>query len=176
MKNEVLDILILGLLVVLFASIYRKRATARLRCWVAGWILVLLHFAALLIPAVSGWGQELVDSVSLSALFLSGLCFLFSAPAIFETAREQGSGRGWRRFSGALLYQLRGLRWRLRVAAVYRRDVGRLRAGIVLAWKLCRGRSRVWAVITLAFSPGEIWTVAAVVASCPGSRHFGSSF
>ena len=46
MKNEVLDILILGLLVVLFASIYRKRATARLRCWVAGWILVLLHFAA----------------------------------------------------------------------------------------------------------------------------------
>ncbi|MEA2540819.1 MAG: hypothetical protein QOH35_2185, partial [Acidobacteriaceae bacterium] len=34
MKNEVLDILILGLLVVLFASIYRKRASARLRYWV----------------------------------------------------------------------------------------------------------------------------------------------
>jgi hypothetical protein len=49
MKNEVLDILILGLLVVLFASIYRKRASARLRCWVIGWILVLLHFAALLV-------------------------------------------------------------------------------------------------------------------------------
>ena len=46
MKNEVLDILILGLLVVLFASIYRKRASARLRYWVIGWILVLLHFAA----------------------------------------------------------------------------------------------------------------------------------
>ena len=77
MKNEVLDILILGLLVVLFASIYRKRATARLRCWVAGWILVLLHFAALLIPAGSGWGQGLVDSLSVSALLLSGVCFLF---------------------------------------------------------------------------------------------------
>ena len=43
MKNEVLDILILGLLVVLFASIYRKRATSRVRCWLAGWILVLLR-------------------------------------------------------------------------------------------------------------------------------------
>ena len=49
MKNEVLDILILGLLVVIFASIYRKRATARLRCWVTGWNLVLLHFAVLMI-------------------------------------------------------------------------------------------------------------------------------
>ena len=40
-------------------------------------------------------------------------------------------------------------------------------AGIVLAWKLCRGRSRVWAVITLAFSLGEIWTVVAVVHHAP---------
>src|ERR1700728_1048911 len=79
MKNEMLDILIIGLLVVLFASIYRKRASARLRCWVAGWILVLLHFAALLIPAVSGWRQELADCLSVSALLLSGVCFLFSA-------------------------------------------------------------------------------------------------
>ena len=84
MKNEVLDILILGLLVVLFASIYRKRATARLRCWVIGWILVLLHFAALLIPAVSDRAQALVDSLSISALLLSGLCFLFSASAIYK--------------------------------------------------------------------------------------------
>ena len=86
MKNEVLDILILGLLVVLFASIYRKRATARLRCWVIGWILVLLHFAALLVPATPVQGQELVDSLSISALLLSGLCFLFSASAIFRVS------------------------------------------------------------------------------------------
>jgi len=67
MKNEVLDILILGLLVVLFASIYRKRASARLRYWVISWILVLLHFAALLVPATSVHAQELVDSLSISA-------------------------------------------------------------------------------------------------------------
>ena len=59
MKNEVLDILILGLLVVLFASIYRKRASARLRYWVIAWILVLLHFAALLVPGDYGaWDKN----------------------------------------------------------------------------------------------------------------------
>src|SRR5271156_4714407 len=89
MKNEVLDILILGLLVVLFASIYRKRATSRVRCWLAGWILVLLHFAVLLFPVLSSRGQELVDSLSISALVLSGLCFLFSASAISESARAR---------------------------------------------------------------------------------------
>ena len=93
MKNEVLDILILGLLVVLFASIYRKRATARLRYWVIGWILVLLHFAALLLPAASARAQELVDSLSISALLLSGLCFLFSASVIFRVPVGQHSGR-----------------------------------------------------------------------------------
>ena len=84
MKSEVLDILILGLLVVLFASIYRKRASARLRCWVIGWILVLLHFAALLVSAKSEAAQALADCLSLSALLLSGLCFLFSASVILE--------------------------------------------------------------------------------------------
>jgi diguanylate cyclase (GGDEF)-like protein/PAS domain S-box-containing protein len=166
MKNEVLDILIIGLLVVLFASIYRKRATARLRCWVAGWILVLVHFAALLVPAVSGWGQELVDSLSLSALLLSGVCFLFSAPVILET------------FAGNVLAALGvGIpalfyinyvifggahQWPLYAAATLTTTTG-----IVLPWKLCRGRSRVWAVITLAFSLGGIWTVIALAHHAP---------
>ena len=82
MKNEVLDILILGLLVVLFASIHRKRATLRLRCWVLAWVLVLAHFTALLLPV----RQTLVDSLSLSTLLLlSGVCFLLSASAVLET-------------------------------------------------------------------------------------------
>jgi diguanylate cyclase (GGDEF)-like protein/PAS domain S-box-containing protein len=166
MKNEVLDILILGLLVVLFASIYRKRATTRLRCWVAAWILVLLHFAALLIPAVSGWGQELVDSLSVSALLLSGVCFLFSAPVILDT------------FAGSVLAALGvGLpalfyinyvvfggahQWPLYAAAAVTTA-----SGIVLPWRFCRGRSRVWAVITLAFSLGGLWTAVSLAHHAP---------
>jgi diguanylate cyclase (GGDEF)-like protein/PAS domain S-box-containing protein len=166
MKNEVLDILILGLLVVLFASIYRKRATARLRCWVAGWLLVLLHFAVLLIPAVSGWGQELVSSLSVSALFLSGLCFLFSTPVIL------GSFPG--RVLAALGFGLPALfyinyivfdgahAWPLYAAAAVTTA-----SGIALAWKLCRGRSRVWAVITLAFVAGGFWSVVSQAHHAP---------
>ncbi len=166
MKNEVLDILIIGLLVVLFASIYRKRASARLRCWVAGWNLVLLHFAALLIPAVSGWRQELADSLSVSALLLSGVCFLFSAQVIL------GSFAG--RLLAALGFGLPALfyinyvvfggaqQWPLYAAAAMTTA-----SGIVLAWRLCRGRSRVWAAITLAFSAGGIWTVVCLVRHAP---------
>jgi len=142
MKNEVLDILILGLLVVLFASIYRKRASARLRYWVIAWILVLLHFAALLVPATSVQGQELVDSLSISALLLSGLCFLFSASAIFQSPAGSalaGLGIGvpglfytnYLIFGGAHL-------WPLYLAAAACSS-----AGVLLAWKLCRGRSGV---------------------------------
>ncbi len=166
MKNEVLDILILGLLVVLFASIYRKRATARLRCWVAGWVLVLLHFAALLIPAGSGRGQDLVDSLSVSALLLSGVCFLFSASVIRETFAGRvliAMGVGFPAvfytnyviFGGAH-------QWPLYAAATVVTA-----SGIVLAWRFCRGRSRVWAVINLAFSVGGIWTLVALVNHAP---------
>ena len=41
-----LDILILGLLVLLFGSIYLTRPTPRLRYWIIGWLFVLAHFAS----------------------------------------------------------------------------------------------------------------------------------
>jgi diguanylate cyclase (GGDEF)-like protein/PAS domain S-box-containing protein len=166
MKNEVLDILILGLLVVLFASIYHKRATARLRCWVLAWILVLLHFAALLVPATSGWTQDLVNSLSISALVLSGLCFLFSAPVISEEA----AGRALVAFGiglPALFYANYLVFDGPRQWPLYAATTVSTVAGIVLAWRLCRGRSRVVAVIILAFSVGEIWTVLALAHHAP---------
>jgi diguanylate cyclase (GGDEF)-like protein/PAS domain S-box-containing protein len=166
MKNEVLDILILGLLVVLFASIYRKRATARLRCWVIAWVLVLFHFFALLLPATSPRGQELVDCLSISALLLSGLCFLFSASAIFESPLGSaltafGIGIPALFYTNYLIFD--GVhQWPLYAAATVTAV-----AGVVLAWRLCRGRSRVWAVMTLAFSGGGIWTLVSIVHQQP---------
>ena len=175
MKNEVLDILILGLLVVLFASIYRKRASARLRYWVIAWLLVLLHFAALLVPATSVHGQELVDSMSISALLLSGLCFLFSASAIFQSPAGSalaGLGIGvpalfytnYLIFGGAHLWPL------------YLSAAACSSAGVLLAWKLCRGRSRVWAVITLAFTAGGLWTAVSRRPPPAGLRDFRTPF
>jgi diguanylate cyclase (GGDEF)-like protein/PAS domain S-box-containing protein len=161
MKNEVIDILILGLLVVLFASIYRKRATQRVRSWVIGWLFVLLHFAVLLVPAVSSWGQKFVDSLSISALILSGLCFLLSASAISVTV--------WFSVLAAFCIGLPALfytnyvvfgasrQWPLYAAAT-----AFAAAGMVLAWSLWRQSIRVWAAITLTFAAGGIWTVSAI--------------
>jgi diguanylate cyclase (GGDEF)-like protein/PAS domain S-box-containing protein len=161
MKNEVLDILILGLLVVLFASIYRKRATSRVRCWLAGWILVLLHFAVLLFPAVSSWAQELVDSLSISALILSGLCFLFSASAISESAPCSGLtafGVGLPAIFYTNYVIFHGShQWPQFVAAVTIAA-----SGMVLAWRLDRGRRRVGAAIALAFSVSGICTILSI--------------
>jgi diguanylate cyclase (GGDEF)-like protein/PAS domain S-box-containing protein len=161
MKNEVLDILILGLLVVLFASIYRKRATSRVRCWLAGWILVLLHFTVLLFPAVSSWAQELVDSLSISALILSGLCFLFSASAISESAPDgilTACGIGL----PAIFYTNYVIFHGSHPWPQYAAAATIAASGMVLGWRLCRGRSRVWAAITLAFSVSGICTVFSI--------------
>jgi diguanylate cyclase (GGDEF)-like protein/PAS domain S-box-containing protein len=164
MKSEVLDILILGLLVVLFASIYRKRASARLRCWVIGWILVLLHFAALLVSAKSESAQALSDCLSVSALLLSGLCFLFSASVILESGLGSalvafGIGIPALFYTNYLIFGGTHT-WPLFLAAILSSA-----AGVVVAWKLCRLRSRVWAVITVAFTGGGLWTLIAL------SRH-----
>jgi diguanylate cyclase (GGDEF)-like protein/PAS domain S-box-containing protein len=164
MKNEVLYILILGLLVVLFASIYRKRSSVRLRCWIAGWILVLLHFAALLIP--DGWGLRLTDCLSISALFLSGVCFLLSAPVI----RESALGRKLAAFGVALpgLFYINYVIFSgLHQWPLYAASTATAAAGILLGWRFCRGRSRVWAVLTLAFAAGELWTVVALAHHAP---------
>ncbi len=161
MKNEVLDILILGLLAVLFASIYRKRATARLRCWVAGWHLVLLHFAVLILPAASHWQRTLFDCMGISALLLSGLCFLFSASAIAENASARrlatcgiglpaiffvnyvvfGGSRQWPLYVSILAVSL---------------------SGIVLGCTLDRGGNKIRTAISLSFLAGGLWAAYSV--------------
>ena len=161
MKNEVIDILILGLLVVLFASIYRKRATARVRSWVVGWLFVLLHFAVLLVPAVSSWGQTLVDSLSISALILSGLCFLLSASAISVTLWFSVLAAFCIGFP-ALFYTNYVVFGGSRQWPLYAAATAFAAAGVVLACSLWRQSIRVWAAITLTFLAGGICTAAAI--------------
>jgi PAS domain S-box-containing protein len=85
--NRFLDLLILGSLVLLFASIYRKRPTPRVRFWLIAWSLVLLHFAAMVVHPRSVAMQGAVDIVILSSLVVCGICFILSAPRIYEAPR-----------------------------------------------------------------------------------------
>jgi len=79
MQSTLLDILILGLLVLLFGSIYRTRRTLRLKYWIAGWFFILAHFALFLLNPVTGFGGNLNAALGVSALLLGGVCFLLAS-------------------------------------------------------------------------------------------------
>jgi diguanylate cyclase (GGDEF)-like protein/PAS domain S-box-containing protein len=162
MRSEVLDILILGLLVVLFASIYRKRATSRVRCWVIAWVLVLAHFTALLLPA----RETIVDGLSISTLLLAGLCFLLSPSVVFNAPVGRALAALGIGIPGLFYvnYDVFGAshRWPLYLTAVASSV-----AGIVLAWTLCRERTRVCSVITFAFLAGGVWSVVSLAYGQP---------
>lgn len=79
MQDTLLDILILGLLVLLFGSVYRTRRTPRLRYWIAGWLFILAHFALLLPNPVSSLWSNLTGALGITALILGGVCFLLAS-------------------------------------------------------------------------------------------------
>ena len=79
MQSTLLDILILGLLVLLFGSIYRTQRTLRLKYWIAGWLFILLHFALLLPNPVSDFWAKTNASLYVAALMLGGVCFLLAS-------------------------------------------------------------------------------------------------
>ncbi|MFT4112080.1 putative bifunctional diguanylate cyclase/phosphodiesterase [Silvibacterium sp.] len=78
MPNAFLDILIVGLLVLVFGSIHRTRATVRLRYWIIGWFLILVHFAVLLANPSKDFWLAAVNSLVLSTLVLGGAAFLLA--------------------------------------------------------------------------------------------------
>lgn len=82
MQNTLLDILILGLLVLLFGVVYRKRATLRLRFWIAGWLFILAHFAVLLPQISAPFWQEMQLALGMSGLVLGGVCFVLASSAL----------------------------------------------------------------------------------------------
>ena len=89
MQVIVVNIVILGLLVFLFAVITRARADDRLRCWWGGWFCVLGHFAAELgHPSTVLW-QNVQASVNVGALALAGIFFVVST-VILEEGRRAG--------------------------------------------------------------------------------------
>ena len=79
MQDTLLDILILGLLVLLFGSIYRTQRTLRLRYWIAGWLFILAHFAMLLPNPASNFWANMAGAAGIAALCLGGLCFLLAS-------------------------------------------------------------------------------------------------
>jgi diguanylate cyclase (GGDEF)-like protein/PAS domain S-box-containing protein len=89
MPNELLDIIIIGCLVLLFASTYRKRATSMVRSWTIGWVLILVHFAALLFHPVGTLSQNILMGIALVSLIACGVVFLLAATNLEEDRKWQ---------------------------------------------------------------------------------------
>src|SRR5947209_6778096 len=83
------NLIALIVLVAVFWSILRQAATERLHLWLAGWILVLLHFTAELWDVSQAWWGKPATAVSLDCLVLAGIAFLISVSTIASTRRRQ---------------------------------------------------------------------------------------
>jgi len=84
------DFLAIGGLVTVFASLLKRTGQTRLRYWLIGWIMILLHIVAQLANAnlAEGMAADTAMAVSLSMLLLTSVAFIWA-----------GNDRrpGWRR-------------------------------------------------------------------------------
>lgn len=156
-----MNILIIGVFVVLFASILCKRHSARLQFWVAGWLLVLLHFSAQLAHPATGVGESLSECVAISALLLSGVCFLLSSSPVSEGF--------WGRTlvasmiaAPALFYTNYLIFGGSHTLPLYIAASAGSAGGVALVWNFYRRRSKVLAAVTLTYIAGGCWTLWAL--------------
>lgn len=161
MQSELLDVLILGLFVVLFGAIYRKRAGGRLRFWVAGWLLAVLALTARMAHPASSFFQHVGYTLAVDALLLSGICFLLSAAPI--------AGDRWMCALVAAFLGVPGLFYSTYVSfgaahspLLYAAASLCAAGGTVLAWSVYRRSLKVFAAITFTFLAGETWTFYAI--------------
>ena len=86
--SEFVDLGLGAFIVLLFVSIYRKRASEPLLFWLVGWLFVLLHFFALLFHPKSLLGQTVQSIGALATLILCGSCFIVSVEELHRTRRQ----------------------------------------------------------------------------------------
>jgi len=88
--DSLANVLIISALVAIFVSLRRNNRTPRFKLWMQGWVVMWVHFALTLVPAVSPRFDAVVDSISTAALGVAGLAFLVSVTVVVNET-------GWRR-------------------------------------------------------------------------------
>ena len=154
--SGLLDLLSLGSLVLLFISIYRKRPTLRVRYWLIGWCLILVHFAGLLLRPATDPGRAAQDFLVLGSLILGGIFLVLSTTVVRHT-----SGR-WL----AVLVTL-GIPWLATTAAAcFLPNGSRLlslsaiageAATLMVAWRLSQRRPLLFLTLGLSIAGCTAW-------------------
>ena len=87
--NELPDLGAVGLLTAAFASVARRNQTHISRTWLTGWVMIALHFTALLFVGYNGGLGNTALVIGIAALTWAGLLFMWAAVPY----REEGSSR-----------------------------------------------------------------------------------
>jgi diguanylate cyclase (GGDEF)-like protein len=83
------NLIALAILVVVFRAILRQGTSERLHLWLAGWVLVLVHFLARFLDVGHGLLDRLTSAVSVTSLEFASLAFLVSVSDAAPNRRRQ---------------------------------------------------------------------------------------
>jgi diguanylate cyclase (GGDEF)-like protein len=156
------NLISLAILVAVFWTISRKQTSERLHLWLAGWVLILLHFTAQFFGADEETASNLLAAVSYDCLILASIAFVISVSSVAATMRRQiaigtaiavpclalGNGAIWQVKSHGYYYFF------IVVLVVIPLEVLRRYEGIdlyfagVSACALATGATAVWAVLS----------------------------
>ncbi len=79
------NLVALAILVAVFRAILRQGTNERLHLWLAGWILVLVHFGAQFLDTGHGTWSQIATTINLDALLLASIAFLISVSTIVDS-------------------------------------------------------------------------------------------
>jgi signal transduction histidine kinase len=91
--NSVLDklptILVLFVLVGIFLSLRKHAPSARIRLWTYAWALIFLHFFIQAFETHTGTLENILESIDIGALELSGVVFVVSMTEVVEDRKNR---------------------------------------------------------------------------------------
>ena len=82
-------VLIFCALVAVFLWLYAQHRTMRVRYWVIGWALMLVYFAAGIVPVSTRAAHAVIHAIQLATLPVAGLAFLISVSRLMDRPRAR---------------------------------------------------------------------------------------
>lgn len=76
--SKIPDVLAIACLASAFFSISRRHRTAQHQLWLAGWILIVVHFLAFLFADLPGLPGLIGNGIGLVTLVVAGVCFMWA--------------------------------------------------------------------------------------------------
>ena len=152
------NLIALAILVAVFWAISRKETGERLHLWLAGWFLVLLHFAAQFFSKPDGSGSTWLVSASIGCLMLASIAFLISVSRVATTWRRQAI------ISTAIalpcLTYTNAMLWDIKSPAFYYVTI---LAGVILPLEAFRRFHRKYDLYAVGTTAGALMTAAGLV-------------